>query len=65
MMSKELLASEALFGFVAWLTTREDITQMSASHDCAGIADLVQEFCDTNNLAKPVDGWHENLVHPS
>ena len=61
----ELTASEALFGFTAWLTTREGVTKMSAQHDCAGIADLVQEFCAANGLAEPADNWHEKLVHPT
>lgn len=60
----ELKASEALFGFVGWLTTREDVTEMSAAHDCAGIADLVRDFCEANGLAEPVDNWHEKLIHP-
>lgn len=46
----ELKASEALFGFVGWLTTREEVTQMGGRHNCARIADLVQEFCVANGL---------------
>lgn len=60
----ELKASEALFGFAGWLTTREEVTQMGARHDCAGIADLVKEFCDANGLTEPADDWHHKLVHP-
>lgn len=61
---EELTASEALFGFVGWLTTRKAVTEMSAAHDCAGIANLVQKFCTANGLAEPVNNWHEKLIHP-
>ena len=61
---KELSASEALFGFAAWLSAREDITQMSFKHDCAVVAERVSEFCTANNLSEPEDGWPEKLVYP-
>ena len=61
---RELSASEALFGFTVWLTTRVPVTTMSAKHDCAGIPDLIQEFCDVNALAEPGYGWADLLIHP-
>lgn len=61
----KLTASEALFGFCGWLTTRADVTEMSAQHDSAGIADLIQEFCVANGLAEPADDWGDKLVHPT
>lgn len=60
----ELSASEAVYGFAGWLTSRDAVTTMSATHDCAGIADLVDEFCKANNLTEPRERWHEPLVHP-
>lgn len=63
-MSEELSASGALYGFVAWLTTRKEVTEMSSAHDCAGIADLVDTFCKANSLSEPADGWPENLILP-
>lgn len=62
-MSK-LSASEAIYGFAGWLTTREKVTQMGANYDCNIIADLVNAFCDTNNLVEPRDNWTDNLTHP-
>ena len=61
----EMSASEALFGFCAWLTTRKEKTVMSSSDDCAPICDLVAEFCKTNKLAEPRGGWTDGLTHPA
>lgn len=58
-------ASEAVFGFCGWLTSREEKTVMSSSDDAAPIANLIQEFCDENKLEEPRDGWENNLTHPS
>lgn len=60
----ELSGSESLFGFCGWLTSREEPTTMS-SHDEAGhIADLVGDFCKTNDLSDPREGWEKKLIHP-
>lgn len=63
-MKDKLSASEALYGFVSWLTSREEVTSLSSKHDCARIADLVAEFCKTNDLEEPKDDWYKILVHP-
>ncbi len=60
----ELNASEALFGFMGWLTTRETVLSVGSHHECASAADAVKAFCDANNLAKPREGWEKNFVHP-
>jgi len=64
-MNEKLTASEAIFGFIGWLTTRDSITKMGASEDCAPICDRIKEFCKENNLDEPREGWHNNLIHPS
>ncbi len=64
-MNKELNAAEAVYGFVGWLTTREERTVMSAKDDCAPIAELVKRFCTENNLPEVSDQWPSNLIHPS
>ena len=61
----KLTGSEAIFGFVGWLTTRKERTVMSSKDDCAGIPELVTEFCETNGLPEPRTDWADNLVHPS
>lgn len=60
----ELSASEALFGFCAWLTTREEETMMGGSHDCGVIAELVKRFVDFNGLQDPKPGWDERFKMP-
>lgn len=61
---KALSASEALFGFCAWLTGREKRVSFSA-HDNAGVAaDLITEFCRTNDLKEPRPNWTKRLTHP-
>jgi len=59
-----LTASEALFGFAGWLTTRDERTVMSHTDECGQIAELVIRFCDTNELPSPRDGWEKKLSHP-
>lgn len=57
-------ASEALYGFCGWLTSRKEKTIMSSSDDAAIIADLVNKFCEENNLSPPREDWEKNLIHP-
>ncbi|KKN10023.1 hypothetical protein LCGC14_1040780 [marine sediment metagenome] len=64
-MDDGLTASEALYGFAAWLTTRKATVSFGGDHDCAVAADLVAEFCKTNNLEEPRDDWTKNLTHPN
>ena len=68
-MSDKLTASEALYGFCGWLTTRDmkdmnDRIIMSPIDDCAAIPSLVEQFCKENKLAEPREGWRNNLIHP-
>lgn len=63
-MPDKLTASEALYGFAGWLTSREEKTVMSSMDDAAVIADLVNKFCETNNLEDPRSDWGDNLTHP-
>jgi len=60
----KLNASEALFGFVGWLTTRSERTVMSSRDEASCIAELVKRFCEANQLPEPRTGWTTNLVHP-
>ena len=64
MKRNTLLASEALYGFAGWITTRDKEIVASAHHDSAIWAKLVDEFIKTNNLDKPRDRWEENLTLP-
>ncbi len=64
-MENEMTGSETLFGFVAWLTTRDTEATFSALHDAAPAADLVSEFCKANNLTAPRDDWTDRLNYPT
>lgn len=61
----KISASEALFGFMGWLTSLETPVTFSARDYAGTAAELVGEFCKANNLAEPREGWHENFVYPS
>ena len=59
-----LSASEAVYGFAGWLTTRPERVVISSRDDAAIVADLVAEFCRVNQFANPREGWADSLVHP-
>ena len=61
----DMSASEAVYGFAGWLTSRSERVVMSSKDDAAAVADLVAEFCRVNDLAEPREGWTDNLVHPT
>ena len=63
-MSEQLSASEALYGFAGWLTSRAEKTVMSARDAAAPIAELVDQFCKENSLTEPREDWSGRLVHP-
>jgi hypothetical protein len=63
--SRKMTASEAIYGFCAWLTTRNEVTTMSAKHNAGSTCDLIATFCKENKLPEPRDNWTENLIHPS
>lgn len=59
-----LSASEAIYGFCAWLTCREERICMGSAENCAPVVELIKAFCERNDLADPRDGWEDNLTHP-
>jgi hypothetical protein len=63
-MKIELSGSEAVFGFLGWLTTRKVPVTFSAKHDASEAANLAKEFCDANRLEEPKEGWEKELAHP-
>jgi hypothetical protein len=60
----ELTASEALFGFMGWLTARDEQVVFSASNHAAPAAELVVEFCKVNGLSEPREDWTTRLIMP-
>ena len=61
----KLSASEAIYGFCGWLTTREKETKMGSKNDCAVVASLANEFCEENKLEEPRENWQKNLIRPN
>ncbi len=61
---KQMNASEAIYGFGAWLTTREEPVTIGAHHECGIVAELINTFCKTNKLEEPRENWTDNLTHP-
>ena len=59
-----LSGSEALYGFMGWLTTNGDNYRIGSKEDCAVWPPLIDEFCKTNHLACPREMWAELLTHP-
>jgi len=66
----QLSGSEALFGFVAWLTTSDEFEQAlrnppyGPTQNAAPWADMVARFCKVNHLSIPREEWSELLTHP-
>jgi len=56
----ELSASEALYEFCGWLTSRKEKTIMSSSDDASPVANRIKEFCDKNKLAPPREDWDKH-----
>lgn len=56
-MKDKITASEALFGFVGWLTSRKEKITMSSSDLASEPAELVQAFIDKNELTLPRDNY--------
>ena len=63
--SEKLTASEALFGFCAWLTCRDKPLILSSKHNATYAVKAIEQFMIENNLEEPRDGWENNLIHPS
>ena len=63
-MEKEMNAGEAVYGLMAWLTTREETVCFGGSENCAPAAELAEQFCKTNSLPVVTKDWPHNLIHP-
>ncbi|HJO56170.1 MAG TPA: hypothetical protein QF423_05805 [Candidatus Scalindua sp.] len=64
MEDKKLTASEALYGFCAWLTTSKEVTEMGSSKDSAPVVDLIERFVKANQLEEPREDYCEILTYP-
>lgn len=57
-------AEDAIYGFVAWLTTRDQISKFGANEDCSPAVDLINKFFEANNLSSPGAGYPDNISFP-
>ena len=65
MAEPRITPGEALFGFIGWLTTRDEPITMSANHDAAKPTDLVVEWMRENDIEMPREGvFANNIKHP-
>jgi len=58
----QLSGSEAVFGLLAWLTTRDETTVLGP-HQQVDVS-IATQFVEANRLAEPREAWHELLTHP-
>lgn len=63
-MSK-LNASEAIYGFVGWMTCREENLAIGANSDASPFPPLIDEFCKANDLDPVTLAWPSHLIHPN
>lgn len=61
----QLSASEALYGFMGWLTCLDKPVKFSSRHEAGIAAELVDEFCKANNLESPLAGFSGRFVYPT
>ena len=59
---RELNGAEALFGFLCWLTLREEPVTFSRDHDAAVAVQLFEHFCQYNAVGELSDDWPQCLT---
>jgi hypothetical protein len=62
--SARLRPSEALYGFVGWLTTRKNKITLSSAHTATPVAELLKAYCEKNGLAPCRETYHKLLRTP-
>jgi hypothetical protein len=58
----EFTASEALYAFCGWLTTREEAVTMSTKHNADIICQLLDKFTEHFKLAPPRNYWEKKIT---
>lgn len=56
---------EAIYGFCAWLTSREGVIAFGNKVDYAIVPGLIEQFARVNDLDEVTENWPNNLIHPS
>ncbi len=57
--------ADHLYGFVAWLTTRPEITRLGSSENCVPVMDFLKQYMEANDIGNPSDGYPKTFVMPS
>jgi len=64
-MDRTITATEALYGFMGWLTSRDATVVIGAAHGAAEPIDLVLAFLDANGIKEELpEDWPKRLVYP-
>lgn len=63
--SVEITPADAVFGIMAWLSGRNEVVALSASHGAAIAAELASEFCKENDLRQFSENYPKNLKYPT
>lgn len=64
-MRTKITASEAVFGFAAWLTCRKNSIKIGAKYDAGIMAQLAEEWLKTNKLSAPRENiYPKNITQP-
>lgn len=57
-VSNKEFGAIALYGFMGWLTSRQQISgPFSANHNAMQAADLVQQFCESQSWEIKTENW--------
>ena len=64
MKKHTVTASEAVFGFAAWLTGRIQGQCFGAHFNSAPAAELAGLWCDENKLPRPRKIFPKNIIQP-
>lgn len=59
----QLSGSEAIFGLLGWLTTRDETTVFGPNEEVD--VDIIAQFIETNGLSEPREAWDMLLTHPA
>jgi len=58
----QLSGSEAIFGLMGWLTTRDETTVLGPHQEVD--VSIIERFMEVNHLADPREAWDMLLTHP-
>ena len=58
-----LNATEALYAFCGWLTTRKEPLTMSSATEATSAVECISQFLGCYNLTDVRDGWENTLVN--